>query len=137
MVVICVLDRRIIMNKILVVEDNKNIITVLRMCLENAGYKIKVVSNGVEAVDIAFDWNPDLVLLDIKIPKMNGFLVCETLKDDEITADTPIIMLSAKAEEADIKRAYGVGADEYMTKPIDHNNLLTKVKKYLATERRD
>ncbi|GAB6138261.1 response regulator [Halanaerobaculum tunisiense] len=125
------------MNKILVVEDNKNIITVLRMCLENAGYKIKVVSNGVEAVDIAFDWNPDLVLLDIKIPKMNGFLVCETLKDDEITADTPIIMLSAKAEEADIKRAYGVGADEYMTKPIDHNNLLTKVKKYLATERRD
>ncbi|GAB6099297.1 hypothetical protein JCM16358_11760 [Halanaerocella petrolearia] len=119
------------MNKILVVEDNKNIITVLKLCLENAGYKVKVVSNGVDAVDTAFDWEPDLILLDIKIPKMNGFLVCETLKEDEITAETPIIMLSAKAEEEDIKRAYDLGAEEYITKPIEPNDLLEQVAKHL------
>ncbi|ADL12886.1 response regulator [Acetohalobium arabaticum] len=119
------------MNKILVVEDNKNIITVLRICLQNAGYEVKTVSNGVKAVETAFEWKPDLILLDIKIPKMNGFLVCETLKDEEVTANTPIIMLSAKAEEENIKKAYNLGAEGYITKPIEPKRLLAEIDKYL------
>lgn len=119
------------LNKILVVEDNKNIITVLRICLQNAGYEVKTVSNGVKAVETAFEWKPDLILLDIKIPKMNGFLVCETLKDEEVTANTPIIMLSAKAEEENIKKAYNLGAEGYITKPIEPKRLLAEIDKYL------
>ncbi|TDX49077.1 response regulator transcription factor [Orenia marismortui] len=119
------------MNKILVVEDSKNIITVLKICLSNAGYEVKVVSNGVDAVDLTFDWNPDLILLDIKIPKMNGFLVCETLKKDESTSNIPILMLSAIAEEENIKKAYDLGADDYIIKPIEPSKLLDKIKGYL------
>lgn len=121
----------ITVSKILVVEDNKNIITVLRMCLKNAGYEVKTVNNGVEAVETAFEWKPDLILLDIKIPKMNGFLVCETLKDEESTKNTPILMLSAKAEEEDIKKAYNLGAEDYITKPIEPKKLLAKIDEYL------
>ncbi|MCK8827913.1 response regulator [Natroniella acetigena] len=119
------------MEKILLVEDSKNIITVLKLCLKNAGYQVKVVCNGVDAVKAAFDWKPDLILLDIKLPKMNGFLVCETLRGDEIMADTPILMLSAKAEEEDIKKASELGADDYLIKPIEPKGLLKKVKEYL------
>ncbi|PRX25274.1 response regulator receiver domain-containing protein [Orenia metallireducens] len=119
------------MNKILVVEDSKNIVTVLKICLTNAGYEVKVVSDGVDAVDTAFEWEPDLILLDIKIPKMNGFLVCETLKKDESTAQIPILMMSAKAEEEDIKKAYDLGADDYIIKPVEPNKLLEKIASYL------
>jgi DNA-binding response OmpR family regulator len=119
------------LNKILVVEDSKNIVTVLKICLTNAGYEVKVVSDGVDAVDTAFEWEPDLILLDIKIPKMNGFLVCETLKKDESTAQIPILMMSAKAEEEDIKKAYDLGADDYIIKPVEPNKLLEKIASYL------
>jgi len=119
------------LNKILVVEDSKNIVTVLKICLTNAGYEVKVVSDVVDAVDTAFEWEPDLILLDIKIPKMNGFLVCETLKKDESTAQIPILMMSAKAEEEDIKKAYDLGADDYIIKPVEPNKLLEKIASYL------
>jgi DNA-binding response OmpR family regulator len=119
------------LNKILVVEDSKNIVTVLKICLSNAGYEVKVVSDGVDAVDTAFEWEPDLILLDIKIPKMDGFLVCETLKKDESTAQIPILMMSAKAEEEDIKKAYNLGADDYIIKPVEPSKLLEKIASYL------
>ncbi|MBM7555756.1 response regulator transcription factor [Halanaerobacter jeridensis] len=119
------------MDKILLVEDNKNIAKVLKMCLTKADYEVKRVANGTEAVDEAYNWKPALILLDIKIPKMNGFLVCETLKDDDATANIPIIMLSAKAEEEDIQRAYDLGATDYLIKPIEPQNLLKKIKEQL------
>ncbi|MGM0500909.1 MAG: response regulator transcription factor [Bacillota bacterium] len=119
------------MNKILLVEDNNNIATVLKMCLKQAGYEVQWVANGTKAVDEAFQWEPDLILLDIKIPKMNGFLVCETLKGEDETAKIPIIMLSAKAEEEDIKKAYDLGAEDYLIKPLEPQELLKKVKEYL------
>ncbi|MGM0370758.1 MAG: response regulator transcription factor [Bacillota bacterium] len=119
------------MDKILLVEDNKNIATVLKMCLKQADYEVKWVANGTKAVDVAFNWQPDLILLDIKIPKMNGFLVCETLQDEESTVNIPIIMLSAKAEEEDIKKAYNLGATDYLIKPIEPQELLDRIDKYL------
>ncbi len=117
--------------RILLVEDNKNIITVMKLCLKQAGYEVQVVSNGVEAVDVAFEAPPDLILLDVCLPKMNGFLVCETLKEEEATAEIPILMLSAKTEEEDIQRAYELGADQYLTKPIEPSELLEQVENYL------
>ncbi|MGM0446618.1 MAG: response regulator transcription factor, partial [Bacillota bacterium] len=112
------------MSKVLLIEDNKNIIKVISMLLKSKGFDVKVETDGVSGVETAIDWEPDLILLDIKLPKMNGFLVCETLRDNEKTIDTKIIIISAKAEEEDIQRGYDLGADEYLTKPINPDDLL-------------
>lgn len=119
------------MKKVLLIEDNKNIIKVISMLLNNEGFDIKVEKDGVNGVETALEWEPDLILLDIKLPKMNGFLVCETLRDNEKTEDTKIIIVSAKAEEEDIQRGFELGADEYMTKPINPNELLEIINKHL------
>ncbi|SDC29592.1 Response regulator receiver domain-containing protein [Candidatus Frackibacter sp. WG11] len=115
------------MGRILLVEDTKNIILSVKMCLEGAGYEVAVVEDGVTAVDRALRQKPDLVLLDILIPKMNGYLVCEALREDDKTKDIPIVMLSAKAEEKDIKKAMKLGADDYLVKPFEPSELLDKV----------
>ncbi|MGM0438804.1 MAG: response regulator transcription factor [Bacillota bacterium] len=119
------------MSKVLLIEDNKNIIKVISMLLKSKGFDVKVETDGVSGVETAIDWEPDLILLDIKLPKMNGFLVCETLRDNEKTIDTKIIIISAKAEEEDIQRGYDLGADEYLTKPINPDDLLKVIDKHL------
>ena len=119
------------MKKVLLIEDNKNIIKVISMLLKNEGFDLKVEKNGVNGVETALEWEPDLILLDIKLPKMNGFLVCETLRDNEKTADIKIIIVSAKAEEEDIQRGFELGADEYLTKPINPDELLEVINKHL------
>lgn len=116
------------MNKILLVEDEKNIILAVKMCLKKEGYDVVVVEDGVSAIDKAFDEKPELILLDILIPKMNGFLVCEALRDEDETKEIPIVMLSAKAEEADIQRAMQLGANDYLVKPFKPQELLAKIK---------
>jgi len=119
------------LNKVLLIEDNKNIIKVISMLLTDEGFDLKVEKDGVNGVETALEWEPDLILLDIKLPKMNGFLVCETLRDNEKTVDTKIIIVSAKAEEEDIQRGFELGADEYMTKPINPDELLEVINKHL------
>lgn len=119
------------MKKILLVDDEKNILTTISLLLENEGYDVKPVIDGVKAMDAAHEFEPDLILLDVKIPKMNGFLVCEALKDDEKTEDIPIIFISAKAEEEDIKKGLDLGAEDYIVKPIDPDDLLKRISKYL------
>lgn len=119
------------MKKVLLIEDNKNIIKVISMLLKNEGFDLKVEKDGVNGVETALEWEPDLILLDIKLPKMNGFLVCETLRDNEKTADIKIIIVSAKAEEEDIQRGFELGADEYLTKPINPDELLEVINKHL------
>jgi len=101
------------------------------MLLTDEGFDLKVEKDGVNGVETALEWEPDLILLDIKLPKMNGFLVCETLRDNEKTVDTKIIIVSAKAEEEDIQRGFELGADEYMTKPINPDELLEVINKHL------
>jgi len=85
--------------KILLADDAKNIVLVLKMSLEKAGYDVLVARDGLSALELAQDKDPDLILLDILMPKMNGFLVLEALKDDPATADIPVIFISAKSEE--------------------------------------
>ncbi|SKA08087.1 response regulator transcription factor [Selenihalanaerobacter shriftii] len=116
------------MSQILLVEDEKNIILATKMCLEGAGYDVLVVKDGLTAIDTAFNYKPDLILLDILIPKMNGYLVCEALRQDERTKKLPIVMLSAKAEEEDIKKAMKLGANDYLVKPFEPKELLSKIK---------
>lgn len=117
------------MNKILVVDDEKNIILVLRMSLKKAGYEVITASDGLKAIELAQSHKPDLILLDILLPKMNGFLVFEALKDDPKTEDIPVVFISAKAEKEDLERAKSMGAKDYLIKPIKQADLLNAVEK--------
>ncbi len=117
--------------KILLADDAKNIILVLKMSLEKAGYEVLVARDGLSALDLAQNEDLDLILLDILMPKMNGFLVLEALKDDPETAEIPVVFISAKSEEKDLKRAKTLGANDFLIKPIKQEVLLTVVEKNL------
>ncbi len=119
------------MAKILVVDDAKNILLVLKMSLEKAGYEVVTAKDGISALEKAQELDPDLILLDILLPKMNGFLVFEALKDETTTADTPVVFISAKAEKEDLDKAKNMGAQDFLIKPIKQDQLLETVEKYL------
>jgi len=122
------------MSKILVVDDEKNIRLVVGKSLEKAGFDVYYAVDGVQAVEKANDINPDLVLLDLRLPKMNGFLVLEALKSDTSTEDIPVIILSALSEEDDVQRVISLGAEDFLVKPISQSDLLSAVEANIRTE---
>jgi len=103
---------------ILVVEDEKDIVEVLRYYLEKDNYRVHVAEDGFTALEIAEKVVPNLVILDLMLPRLDGTEVCKRLKADERLRDIPIIMLTAKAEEADKVKGLETGADDYVTKPF-------------------
>lgn len=111
--------------KILVVDDEKPIVNILKYNLEKEGYQVVVAYDGQEAVHCALNQNPDLILLDIMLPKMDGFTVCKELRK-KLTC--PIIMLTAKGEELDKVLGLELGADDYITKPFSMRELMARVK---------
>lgn len=117
--------------KILLAEDAKNIVLVLKLSLEKAGYQVLVARDGLSALEKAQTEKPDLILLDILMPKMNGFLVLEALKDDPQTNEIPVVILSAKAEQKDFERAKKLNVNDYLVKPIKQKDLLTVIEKNL------
>jgi DNA-binding response OmpR family regulator len=119
------------MKTILVVDDENNIRKSIEFCLEQAGYSIITSQDGLTGMQLALESKPDLILLDLVLPKMNGNLVCEALKSEESTSSIPIIIMSAKAEEEDIEKARMHGADDYLVKPFTPNELRKKVKEKL------
>ncbi|MFN2340903.1 MAG: response regulator transcription factor [Halanaerobium sp.] len=122
------------MSKILVVDDEKNIRLVVGKSLEKAGYDVEYAVDGVEAVDKANNISPDLILLDLRLPKMNGFLVLEALKSDAATEDIPVIILSALSEEDDVQKAISSGAEDFLVKPISQSDLLAAVEENIIEE---
>jgi CheY-like chemotaxis protein len=116
------------MSKILLVDDEKNIRLVVGKSLEKAGYEVEFAVDGVEAVDKANEINPSLILLDLRLPKMNGFLVLEAIKGDTATEDIPVIILSALSEEDDIQKAISLGAADFLVKPVTQVELLSAVE---------
>lgn len=116
--------------KILLVEDENNIILAVKLCLKTYGFEVLLAEDGIKAVETALKELPGLVLLDILIPKLNGFLVCEALKENELTKDIPIIMMSAKAQEEDIKKARTCGAAEYLVKPFKPEELIDRIDRF-------
>lgn len=110
--------------KALVVEDDRNISELLRLYLEKDGFDVTIASNGGSAVTCAKSENPDIVLLDLMLPVMDGWAVCRELRK---TMDVPIIMLTAKGETSDKITGLELGADDYVTKPFDVKELLARV----------
>lgn len=110
---------------ILVVEDEKPILDILQFNLEKEGYKVVTAMDGETAVSTAFQVNPDLILLDVMLPKLDGFEVCKSIRT---RSDVPIIMLTAKGEEVDKILGLEIGADDYITKPFSMRELSARIK---------
>jgi DNA-binding response OmpR family regulator len=117
--------------KILVVDDEVDLVETIRFPLESEGFTVLVSYNGEDALNQARKENPDLILLDIMLPKLDGYKVCRLLKFDERYRNIPILMLTAKTQEKDKTIGLETGADEYITKPFDIDELLEKVRAYL------
>jgi two-component system phosphate regulon response regulator PhoB len=116
---------------ILVVDDEEDILELVNYNLAKAGFKVTCVASGGEAVRSARELIPDLVVLDLMLPGLDGIEVCTLLKNDPKTSDTAIIMLTARGEERDVVRGLELGADDYVTKPFSPRILLARIKAVL------
>lgn len=117
--------------KILVVDDEEHIRELIKFNLENNGYQILTADNGIDALKIAKNMLPQLVLLDLMLPGMDGYDVCKEIRKDTNISSTPIIMITAKGEEFDKVLGLELGADDYLTKPFSIRELLARVKAVL------
>ena len=117
--------------KILVVDDETDILTLLEYNLEKAGFKVISADDGPDAIDITKRERPNLIILDIMLPSMEGTEVCKILKSGDATRHIPIIMLTAKGEEVDRVVGFELGADDYITKPFSPRELILRVKAVL------
>ncbi len=118
--------------RILIADDDPVILRLLQVNLELEGYAVVTANNGQEAIDAAAAEKPDLVILDIMMPRLDGYQACEKLKADEATRDIPVIFLSAKAQQGDIDRGKSYGVAEYLTKPFDPSELLEVVERHIS-----
>ena len=123
-------------NKILVVDDEADLVETLKFRLEISGYDVSTALDGQEGLKKARTENPDLVILDLMLPKLDGYRVCRMLKFDEKYKDIPIILFSARVQESDIKMGEEQGADAYITKPFDPKALLAKIDELLIKYQR-
>jgi two-component system alkaline phosphatase synthesis response regulator PhoP len=118
--------------KILVVDDEVDLVKTIQFALEAEGYQVLVSYNGEDALNQSRKENPDLILLDLMLPKLDGYKVCRLLKFDEQYKHIPIVMLTAKTQQKDRLLGMETGADEYITKPFDMEKLTEKIKAYLS-----
>lgn len=114
--------------KILVVDDEPHIVNLVRLTLSGEKYEVYSAYSGQEALRLAQQIRPDLILLDIMMPNMDGYQVCEELRKDKRTANVPIMILSAKSQLVDKFKSINVGADDYVVKPFDPDELIKRVK---------
>lgn len=115
--------------KILVVDDEKHIVRLVQANLDRAGYAVVTANDGKEALEKVAEENPDLVVLDVMMPYMDGFEVLQNLRRNPSTRDIPVIMLTAKAQDADVFKGWQSGVDCYLTKPFNPMELLSFVKR--------
>ncbi len=120
--------------RILAVDDEKHILRLVQINLEKAGYLVVTASNGREALEAVALERPDLIVMDVMMPEMDGLEALQRLKADETTAEIPVVMLTAKAQDADVFQGWQSGADLYLTKPFNPIELLTFVKRILDAQ---
>ena len=115
--------------KILAVDDEKHIVRLVQVNLERQGYEVVTASDGKEALEKVEEEHPDLVVLDVMMPYMDGFEVLQNLRRNPATREIPVIMLTAKAQDADVFRGWQSGVDCYLTKPFNPMELIAFVKR--------
>ncbi len=113
---------------VMVVDDEWRTREMLRMLLEMEGYEVFEAEDGLDALEKAELFNPNVMVLDVMMPKMDGITTCKKLRENENTVDLPIIMLSGKTQEESIREGLAAGATAYMTKPMSHKALLGNIK---------
>lgn len=118
--------------KILLVDDDPNILKVLSMRLEKTGYEVDSISDGFMALEKIRKDRPDLIILDLMLPEIDGYKVCRMLKFDEAYKNIPVIMLTGRTQEEDRKKGLQMGADAYIVKPFESKNLLMKIEELLG-----
>ena len=118
--------------KILLVDDSKTILMMERMILTKGPYDLVTACDGEEAIDKAFAEKPDLILMDVVMPKLNGFEACRRIRSEEATQTTPIIMVTTRGEVQNVEAGFASGCNDYVTKPINTTELLSKLRNYLG-----
>ena len=119
--------------KILACDDEKNIVRLIQVNLERAGFDVITAYDGKEALHKVLHEHPDLVVLDVMMPYMDGFEVLQTLRRHAVTREIPVIMLTAKAQDADVFKGWQSGVDCYLTKPFNPAELLSFVRRIFST----
>ncbi len=120
---------------ILIIEDDPSLLRGLKDNFEFSGYLVKTATNGEEGLNEAFSFKPDLIILDLMLPGLNGYEICRTVREEGL--DMPIIMLTAKSEESDIILGLNLGADDYVTKPFSIKELLARTNSLLRRNRKN
>lgn len=118
--------------KILIVDDETELLKAISIRLKASGYEVLTAQDGQEGLEKARNSNPDLIILDVLMPRLDGYEVCRLLKFDEKHSLIPVIMLTAKTQEVDKAMGKKVGANDYLTKPFETQDLIDKIKKYLG-----
>ena len=117
--------------EILIVDDESNVVVPIQFLMEQQGYKVMIAERGDDALDLILQYKPDLVLLEIMLPGIGGYEVCETIRLNPYFRDIKIIFLTAKDREVDIAKGHALDADAYITKPFSNAALVAKVKELL------
>mgnify|MGYP005851195909 CR=1 FL=1 len=120
------------MAKILIIEDNVTLSAILNIGLKKQGYSVEVAYDGIEGLKKAEDFKPDLIILDINLPKLSGFDVARIIKERDELKNTIIIMLTALSQDVNIQRGYSIGIDDYLIKPFGIEHLYLKLRKCLS-----
>jgi two-component system alkaline phosphatase synthesis response regulator PhoP/two-component system response regulator VicR len=122
---------------VLAVDDERAIVRLIQVNLERVGYRVLTASDGKEALDVVASEHPDLVVMDIMMPRMDGFEALNKLKKDPATRDLPVILLTARAQDRDVFYGYTNGAHCYLTKPFDPRELISFVDRVFNSEKTD
>lgn len=118
--------------KILIADDEQNIVISIEFLMKREGFQVMIAGDGVSALEYVARERPDLVLLDVMMPRKNGYEVCQAIKSDPQLAATKILMLTAKGRDTEVAKGLAIGADDYMTKPFSTRDLVAKVKTLLG-----
>ena len=120
------------MSKILIAEDERDIRDLVAFTLRFAGYEVFAAPNGEEAVELASKVSPDLILMDVRMPRMTGYEACKVMKANPDLKDIPVVFLTARGQETEIQQGLEAGAEEYLLKPFAPDQLTARVKAILA-----
>lgn len=121
--------------QIMIVDDDPGLLALIGVILKRAGYTVHKATDAFVALEALESDAPDLFILDVMMPLMNGFELCRKIREQPETAKTPVIILSARGDAESVQEGYDAGADDYLTKPIFHNDLIEKVRKTLEGEK--